>query len=658
MLETMTIKSNTMGKLRKIHEGKSFSDRIVIITELFQNSYRAEAKNVSIKLIDDLLLFSDDGYGCDNPENILTLDQSNWKTTDEGFGIGLWSWLAIPDVESIEICSGNWKAKMNVKGIFEENNLVAEIEKAKKIRGFEVKIKSKYFLENKEEILQRIESDGKIQPYKVCLNGKEIEQRDIQAEVTGDYVMKFNNKLFEATLAITNNYSNPRLYYEKRDVCSIHSVPYIVGVVEMKKNSLTLQEPDRKNIIWDYKKTMFDYKLEECRKELYKNFIKNASEKIVDEYAYTIANVLDVEDYEKYILVDDIEDVLVDEIRNVDMTSDIETKYKAIKLLRQTINNKNNNSQLSMLEQNNSEDDIEKITKLLNLTNKNESSKWIATDEVFEEYVPIDEITEDLLQSLEEVAIGGILYKRVDIEKELDKFELEDEEIENEILVVNKKKVKKENSLKNIVKKATRKVWVKANEVEEYQELIARAEYYNVKVFIAKNILYENIFKKYSVPYITEVKDGIRKRNFIKNVGLNTKKERYYLELLQPILEYFNLPNNTFLIGNLKMYIETVLDDVVVHREIIENKKENIKIKGITDGENIILDRHALGLQRFNFTGNSTMGVNELKALLATIDTISHELAHLLYNTEDNTKEHFEKERLIKEEIINLYLIF
>ena len=53
--------------------------------------------------------------------------------------------------------------------------------------------------------------------------------------------------------------------------------------------------------------------------------------------------------------------------------------------------------------------------------------------------------------------------------------------------------------------------------------------------------------------------------------------------------------------------------------------------------------RRAIGLQRFNLTGNG-IGVHELKALMANLKTISHELAHLMYDTEDNTKYHFEME--------------
>ena len=657
----MEIKSNIIKKLKKIYEGKSFSDRIVVITELFQNSYRAESKNIRIKLIDDILIFEDDGCGCKKPDSILVLDQSDCETTDEGFGIGLWSWLAVPDVESIELLSNDWKAAINAETIFAENNPIATTTQTDKRKGFAVKIRSPYFIEEKQNIIERIKSDGELQLMNVYLNGMLIDHKDLKDEVEGDFTKDFNNSLFTARLAIQEYCGYPEVYYEKRRVNRMY-ISEMTGIIEMKKGALTLQEPDRKNIIYDNKKDAFEDTLFECRKELYKEFIRNATEKDIDKYAGKIAKILKVKDYEKFILIDDIEDVLVDEVRSIAIASesDATAKYKALETLRKTIKKSNEDQQLSMLNSDMNEKDAEKILGLLNITNDNENIKWVASNQSGEDTDKLElaeDITMETIAEVDKLSIKGATFKKVNIEEELENYELEDEEICSDILVVTKKtKNKKSSRLDSLIKKTTRKVWVLANEIQDYHELIARAEYYGIKVFIAKNILYENIFIKHDVPYITEIEDGIRKKNFINNVGINTKKEQYYLELLQPVLQYFNLPHNTFLIGNLKMYIETVLNDVVVNREIIENKKGTIKICGLTDGDKIILDRRALCLKRFNLLGNDNLGVNELKALLATLNTIAHELAHLLYGTEDNTKEHFQKEDMIRNEIINLYL--
>ena len=655
----MDITSNVMGKLEKIRNGSSFSDPLVVITEVMQNSQRAKAKELRIYLEDSILTFRDNGCGCRKPENILTLDYSEWDSTDEGFGIGLWSWLAVPEVESIEIMSYNWKATINAKELFKTGNPEAKLEKLEeKIEGFIVKIQSPYFLHSPYEIEDRVIKDGEIQLFDVYFNDYLIPRIDLHGEVEkcGRFNKYFSTNFFKATLAVAK-YDAPSLYYENRLVTKLYSFNGLSGVVEMRKNALTLQEPDRKNYIWDSKAKKFEKRLEEVKKELYLEFIKNASKEELNEYAEIIANFLSVEDYEKLILVD--EEKLELSVEERFLTDDLASKISSIDRLNQEINRINSDSQLSVLDSNSSEADAEKIERLLNTDNCNPDIKWIATDEVYNpgEFKAIEgELTDEIIENLEKLVIGGRIYQKVNIEDNVDMFKEDDEEVlTKNILSVKKKKKKTKKTLKQVVKNTTRKVWVKANQVEEYSDLIDKAEYYGVKVFVAKNVLEERVLEHNKVSYITEIKSGIQKRNFIKDICIKTNKERYFLELLQPILEYYNLPANTFKIGHLKMYIETTLDGVVINREIIRNTKDKIKLHGITDGNDIVLDRRAIGLRRFNLSGNG-IGIHELKALMANLKTISHELAHLLYNTEDNTKEHFKKEDEIYEEIVNLYL--
>ena len=167
--------------------------------------------------------------------------------------------------------------------------------------------------------------------------------------------------------------------------------------------------------------------------------------------------------------------------------------------------------------------------------------------------------------------------------------------------------------------------------------------------------MYEEVFKQRKVPYITEVKDGITKRNIIKNVELRTKKERRFIQLLQPICNYYKLPYNTFLIGELEISVETKLDGKVIDKETLKNRKDDISVYGVTDGKRIVLDRRALALRNFHFSNTTEFGKNEFKALLSVINTVSHELAHLLYHTSDNTVEHFNKQDKIMEEIVKIY---
>ncbi len=649
----MEIRSNTIGKLRKIYDGRSFSDRIVIISEMFQNAQRAKATRVDITLGDGTLVFADNGCGCDDPQKTLTLDLSSWKTTDEGFGIGLWSWLAVPQVEQMEIYSQGWKSTIRVNELFESNVPQAHVEQldGSFVDGFKVVIKSPYFTEHYYDVEQRIVADGELQLFDVYLNGVLVPRRDLHAEVYGDFVKSFSNHLFDATLSISQ-WGSPMLYYEKRPVQKFYLCNGSVeGVVELKKNALTLQEPDRKNVIYDTKRERFSKKLQDCAKELYIEFVKIADNRAIDKYAESISRILEVKDYEKYILTDDMVEEWEEQQRNI---GNFLAQRNSIDALMRAIEQSNKNRQMSFLEDKMTEVDRRRIAQLLNLNNSNPNVKWVATNEVHDgPGTVIDNPSPEFFESVNYLVVGGIVYRKIDLEEYEENYKQEDEENLSGIYVSTKKA--KKNNLKDVLKKTSKKVWVKASEAEQYKELRSVAEYYGVKVFVANNVLHDNVFKKYDVPYITEIEEGVQKRFFKKNVCLKTKKEEYFINLLRHICDYYMIPRDTFLIGNLKLYIETKLRDRVINREIIINKKDQIGVEGVCQGDKIILDRHAINLSRFNLLGNG-IGVNEIKAIMANLDLLAHELAHLLYNTEDGTSEHHKRESEIRKEITNLYL--
>lgn len=650
----MEITSNVIGKLEKIRGGSSFSDSLVVITEIIQNSQRAKAKNLHISLEGDTLTFEDDGVGCKKPENILTLDYSEWESTDEGFGIGLWSWLAVPEVEGIEISSHNWVASINTEELFKTGNPKANVEKQDKIKGFKMVIKSPYFMDkyNASKIEERVISDIETQMFKGHFNKKVIEKIDLHANVDSVFKKYFSTNFFTATLGISR-YESPTLYYENRKVRKVYNLDCLSGVVEMRKNALVLQEPDRKSYVLDNKAVNFEARLVDAQKELYLDFIKQANDSDLEDFAETIDRFLDVSDYERFILVDEDEFEIKEGKRNLDISS--VNKGHSLDRLNQFLNNINSDNQLNFADESLTEESVVEIEELLNAANENEEEKWILDGKsTFTDGET--ELSQELVDNSDELIIGDRKYKRVNISTYLNLFESEDEEIlTKNILSVTGKKKKEKRSLRQVVKSTPRKVWVKASQAEEYKDLIAKAEYYKVKVFIAKNILEERVFVHNKISHITQIDSGIQKTNISKDVFLKTNKERYFIELLQPILRYYSLSLNTFKLGYLKMYIETTLDGVVINREIIENTKDEIKICGVTDRRDIILDRRAMGLQRFNLS-EGNIGINEIKALMANLKTIAHELAHLLYNTEDNTKYHFEMEDMIYEEIVNLYL--
>lgn len=649
----ISITVDILGKIKKIKEGKTFSDSLVIITELFQNAQRAGAKNVYVDLADGRMTFTDDGCGCKKPEDVFTLDHTAWELTDEGFGIGLWSWLAFPEVMSMQIASHNWKSFISLSQLLKGDLNTNIIYVKDKVKGFSVNLEYDYINTYPDDIYNRIYKDAEMQMYNVYINDELVDKKDLHASVDGDFVKTFSNRLFEATLRPTKCWDYIDCYYERRLVDNFHPGRYVSGVIEIKKNALTLQEPDRKNVVGDNKRYVFINKVDECIKQMYLDIVKSADNTLIEKYADEINNVLDVSDYEKYILVDDLILSVAEEKRNIES---MKNKANALDGLVNLISKMNNDTQLSLTDNIMEDKDIEKVETLLN--SSSDTHKWVKTNMYSYEAdvnANLEEISENILEENKSLLIGKTVYKKVNVSDYKEMFKDEDEDIYSIITMHKTKKEKKKDYLRSVIKKTNKKVWVKASEIEEYTDLIAKVEYYGVKVFIAKNILHERVFESNNVAYISSIESGIIKRNIKWDVELKTKKEERFIELLQPILSYYNLPLNTFKVGYLKLMIETYLDDKIINREIIENRKDSINLYAVTDGVEIILDRRAIGLSRFNLQGEN-VGINEIKALMASLKTISHELAHLIYETEDNTKYHRECEDNIYDELVSLYL--
>lgn len=654
--------SDTKGKLKKMITGVVFSDPYVFVTEFFQNSYRAKASRVDIFYDESkgIITFKDNGKGLKKTSDILTLDYSSWETTTEGFGIGFWSWLGF-DLQENEndfievVCkvnSNNFSFEMSKLSLLKSdlNVLVKDIQE---VEGFEVSLSSELLKDNSVYyyLKERIYSDGSLMPYNVYFNGCLIEPKDILSNVNGDYTKDFSNKLFDAKLSISKGYSQIELYYEKRSVSEFYSRGNVGGNVELKKGALNLKEPDRKDYVRDSKYYKFRDLLEKCIKELYQEFLENSNDEVINRYADKIAEVLDVKDYEKLLEIDDIFYEVIDEKRVIAGIEEVESE------LNNLVNRRNEVVDDVIEASNENEVDNYNISKLLNILNTTDNKKWVQTEEVVKEMDKWEtiELTEEILKEKDEIVIKGRVWKKLNETEFNTSFVREDEVIETEITLKTCNKKRKKAGLLDVLRKERKKVWVKASEVEEYTELIAKAKYYGLKVFIAKNILYENVFNNKGISHISQVDTGISKRNIIKNIEVKSNKEKAVLQLLQPLCSYYKLPYDTFLIGDLEVYLETKLQDIIVHREVVKNKKDRIKIYGLTDGRNIVLDRRALRLNRFNLSNSEWFGKQEYRILLALIGTVSHELAHFLYNTTDNTVEHYEKQDIIMEEIETLY---
>jgi len=583
----MNIKSNTLGKLQKIKNGNVFDTPLIFIRELLQNAQRSKANNVQMFVDDGKFICRDDGCGCKNPENVFTLDLSSWESTDEGFGIGFWSILAIPELTKITVRSFTWECNVDVEKLFKNADLTVDRKQIEQTTGFEVILESKYFNDdNIGEIEKYVFDVSVLLPFKTSINDFRVTHKDVfdLFEPTA-YCKTYENKFFRAKISVSNNYGETiNVYYDKRYVCELPYASYVAGVIEIKKDKITLKEPDRTSVKRDNKFYELSDKLTQCCKDLYISFLKEFG---ADDESYnrSILNWLDVKDFEKFLVFDDI--MIQDEKKK--------TTKKTVDESTET------NSH----------------TETPNVTN-----------------IPV--VKSD--------------YERQDI------VTTQNFSVTRNISSFNQTPPKPIfESFRDKVKKLKKAVWCGRGEYSMYKDQIQKAQYKGLKVIISKNILYDEVLRFYNILHISDLEDAFSETFIKRDICLKTEKEENFISLLQPICKKFGLNPNTFLIANLSLESCLVVNNEVVSKTTVVNKKNMISLYAVCDGSNVFLDRTALSLNKFNIK-KGPIGKGELKAIMYNVNTIAHELAHLLYKTTDNTPEHYNKEILLQKEIIELYV--
>jgi len=575
--KTVEITSNVKGKLQKMINGNVFGSPLTFITEFFQNSYRARAKNVNIDLTNPgVLIFSDDGVGCKNIKSILTLDYSEWESTTEGFGIGFWSILAIPGLTFCNVYSKDWVIEINVSKMLASDKPEAKVYKNDVfVDGFAVTIYSDFFNNiDVERLESAIVEVGQYQKYNVYINNSPIHQKSIYDDLCGDYMRQYNTRFFEGKLTIYSGWSGRGIdvYYENRKVLTLYDFSYIKGIIELKPNKLKLKEPDRTTIVEDDNWYRFRSVMLTCIRDLYKGMVSSCGKDMINQHEDGIISYLKPKDYAKYLMY-------------AKPYMDINPEVVSV-----TIDDEKEDETADTV----SETDYRQDTQIC-------SSPVISQAEC-----EIDNKSDDEL------------------------------------------------SVVDLIRRYRKKmVYVYAHDINTLSDVIQKAKYYGLFVIISENRLYENVFEEYLIPHISEIENNIIKTNIIDDVALKTNKETIFMnKILIPICKKYKLPLNTFKIGILKLDVSIYLNEKCI-------MKEKHTVGGLCDyaARTIYLDRKHLGLKRFALNPtNDTVGQHELKALLCNLPVIAHELAHFLHMTEDNTVEHFTMERIIYDEIVEVFL--
>ena len=208
--------------------------------------------------------------------------------------------------------------------------------------------------------------------------------------------------------------------------------------------------------------------------------------------------------------------------------------------------------------------------------------------------------------------------------------------------------------LTDVVEKDRKLAWVGASEVEESKLSIRSAEYYGFRVIVARNKLYEQAFRYLGVMHVNSLEEDVEKHYKRENVGSKSRKEERLLWLLDKIVNHFELEAGTFEIADLELQMKYTVEGEEIETELK-------KVFGLCDREEkkIYLDRSLVDWSKYSYRAKEPNYPNvtphDYRVLLQVMQTVAHELAHMLFLTEDNTKEHNDAETQIYKEIVRLF---
>lgn len=155
-----------------------FGGRRPAFRELFQNAFRAGAKNVTITQDGSTLLFQDDGTGCPDPQVLVSAGETGWN---EGLifqpaGLGFFSLLDPTAFTSVEAQSCAWRVEMKPDDVAKAKPL--NVDSGTTHTGMRIQLT----LANPEKVREDIQEARDYYPFHVTFNGEEVPVTKWQPE--------------------------------------------------------------------------------------------------------------------------------------------------------------------------------------------------------------------------------------------------------------------------------------------------------------------------------------------------------------------------------------------------------------------------------------------------------------------------------------------
>lgn len=584
----------------------AFKDPLCFLDEDIQNADRSGAKEVHVTYDNQTLTIENNGSVLVEPDILFTIGKSGWdediQESENPFGMGFFSNL--PTSNFIEVYSGHHRVVFDER---EEMSIYAEeIDTA--YDGFKL-ILHNFHLDGiySWDIEERVELLGKhIHHIAIFYNGREIEKKSL---TEGDG-LPFEYAIHDHTsmtgwLSLTKDFfPNPgiQIFYKGRLVTNLDHLYYVKGELHVTDKTLTLQSPDRKDIIKDEKLRKFKQEIRVIISEMAEMAVLTGDETAIKQHE---------EGINQYI-----------------QASSIRHRMPFTVFSGKT------------------SEDMDFLSDMTLAISKNEQLKTIGEYEV---YLRKQEEQEKESETIQEVAFTFEEDRVVDTStSHANKDEQETpasrpiyrEEpayvstVHNETHTETVSETTPKSTLES--KKSGQKMyveednqepifWVKLDELTEYKKRISLIKQYGIRLIVAQNMIQINILEQSSdkhIYHIKQLEEKVTIKSHISNTTLNKREQRASM-LLDMVSRMYGFEKNVFQIGDVMV---TKLIDVPQLGLSLENIEESINVVANKRKQLIYVDRFLIEESLLNEHTEETLELADYKFLLLHLKHIIEEV--------------------------------
>lgn len=599
----MQVTINIINEMKKLRNS-TYSDRYTWVDELIQNCQRSGATHINVKIdyYDYTITVSDNGCGCDNPQALFEKSTSDWDDTvvqnESPFGEGFFSTMMAAD--TINVKSVGFNALFDVNKMFAENTVdVIEVTKNRKKSGFTVTLSDLRSDVSLCAVEERFKETAKyIKCPTTSINGETVHYEGLNPDIDHPFLRKIDTPMFRGWIHphtySRDGWQDPKIrtfaYYRK--VIDLPNFYGINGVLNIKDNVVGLRSPDRHDFIHDDRYEEMLRLLREEIKAMYIKILEKGTDADIKDYQSRIEQYVDMDEYAPLI------------------------KYK---IMDPPVTK--------------SEDSIACAVN----TETDDNSEIIDSSPDYDDYEMNDE-TEEETTSPNTSRITNI--NDTEIEHR--------EDIQTETNVLSKKEStpKKEKQTGNKIAKLKYGFYINPEEMNTYRDAIDIAQYYDIPIIEIRNKLESNCISSYeNIKHISDLIEMVSLKAEFSNMEPNSPAEIRAYKILNTIGRVIAGNEKLFAIADTN--IKKVLD--MSDKEYV---METVDALATAYAGTIYIDRkHMREYKELNSDSNS-LTETDMKFILINLETIAHEMSHVLYHTEDNTKEHYAKTNYIMQEII------